>query len=73
MLERIDGLVSENRLDSELQWMLPAYGTITVIYFGSQEGLPSLKRWLREHASTAFPERHARDASLSGRGQMSDY
>ena len=73
VLERLDGLASDDGFDSELEWMLPYYHAITDFHFDSHKGLASLNRWLREHASTAFPERHVRNASLSGRGQMSDY
>ena len=73
VLERLDGLASEDGFDSELEWMLPYYYAITDFHFDSHAGLPSLRRWLREHASTAFPDHHVRDPSLSGRGRMSGY
>lgn len=73
VLELLDGSVSGDDFDAELEWMLPHYHTINDYYFDSCEGLPALKRWLRKHASDEFPVDRVRDAALDGRGQMSRY
>lgn len=73
VLERLDHLAGADSLDAELQWMLPYYHAISDFHFDTSEGLPSLKRWLHEHARDHFPEERVRDATLDERGQMGMY
>lgn len=44
--------------------MLPYYHMISDFHFGLREGLLSLKRWLRNHASDAFPDEQVRNVAL---------
>ena len=75
VLEQLEALVSTNKLDKELKWMLPYYYSITDYYFDAilENELPALRKFLEENKNTSLPCKDLLSASLEGRGQMSDY
>jgi len=69
--EIADKLAREDRLDTELQWMLPYYYLVERSYLDRFEDLDALKHASREHP--LLYRQRALDASFNQRGQMGDY
>lgn len=75
VLEQLEALTSTNKLDKELEWMLPYYYSITDYYFDAilENDLPALRKFLDENKNTSLPCKDLLSASLERRGQMGDY
>jgi len=66
-----DELAKDNRLDAELQWMLPYYYVVNPGFLDRWEDLDTLKSVSREHPF--LYRQRCLEVSFDHRGQMGDY
>ena len=66
-----DRLAADDRLDEELEWMLPYYYVVEPSYLDRFDDLDALKKASHEHPF--LHRQRCLEASFDHRGQMGDY
>jgi hypothetical protein len=73
VLQVLDRMAKEDRLDLELQWMLPHYYRLADYYLDAWEGLDLGELKKASQKNWGLWEKHIRQSSFSHRGQLGEF